>query len=94
MQPETGQGIAVQASASLTETRHAMPPAFDPTAWLDALTGIGGGYALAVGGKLWLIAHDCQEAQLAPVMAQIVGKPDRLAAIRNAIERRQFGRTA
>jgi hypothetical protein len=67
---------------------------FDPSAWLSALVAIGGGYALAAGGKLWLVVQDCPAEELTPIMAQVVGQPDRQAAIRAAIVRRQFGEAA
>lgn len=66
-------------------------PAFDPTAWLAALVEIGGGYALASGRKLWLVVQDVPADDLTPIMAQIVGNPERIEAIRWAIERRQLG---
>ena len=64
---------------------------FDPRAWLSAFVTIGGGYALASGRKLWLVVQDCPADDLTPVMAQIVGKPDRAEAIRLFIEAQQNG---
>ena len=72
----------------------AVQNAFDPTAWLSALVAIGGGYALASGRKLWLVVQDCPADELTPIMAQLVGKPDRVEAVRSAIERRQIGERA
>ncbi|WP_260598880.1 hypothetical protein [Sphingomonas endolithica] len=72
----------------------ATQPTFDPAAWLHALVAIGGGYALASGRKLWLVVQDCAADQLTPVMAQIVGQPDRVEAVRWTLERRQNGETA
>jgi hypothetical protein len=66
-------------------------PTFNPTAWLGALVEIGGGYALASGRKLWLVVQDCPADELTPIMAQIVGQPDRVEAVRVMIERRQAG---
>ncbi|MEN2787578.1 hypothetical protein ACFOKI_02835 [Sphingomonas qilianensis] len=66
-------------------------PTFDPTAWLHALVAIGGGYALASGRKLWLVVQDCPADDLTPVMAQLVGHPERVEAVRTVIERRQVG---
>ncbi|WP_010161402.1 hypothetical protein [Sphingomonas sp. PAMC 26617] len=66
---------------------------FDPSAWLSALVAIGGGYALASGRKLWLGVQDCPADELTSVMAQIIGKPDRIEALRGTIERRQGGET-
>lgn len=65
--------------------------AFDPGGWLHDLVEIGGGYALASGRKLWLVVQDCPVDELTPVMAQIVGNPDRVEAVRSAIEQRQLG---
>jgi hypothetical protein len=71
---------------------HAYPiQHFDPAAWLGAFVEIGGGYALAAGGKLWLVVQDCPAGELATVMSQVVGRSDRIAAIRFIIERRQNG---
>jgi len=64
---------------------------FDPAAWLGALVEIGGGYALASGRKLWLVVNDCPANELTPVMAQLVGYPERVEAVRVTIERRQGG---
>lgn len=66
-------------------------PSFDPRAWLSAFVAIGGGYALASGRKLWLVVQDCPADELTPVMAQIVGKPDRAEAIRSFIEAQRNG---
>lgn len=66
-------------------------PTFDATAWLAALVQIGGGYALASGRKLWLVVEDCDHDDLASVMRPVIGNPDRVEAIRVAIERRSFG---
>jgi hypothetical protein len=66
-------------------------PTFDAPAWLAALVAIGGGYALASGRKLWLAVEDCRADELTPIMAQIVGRPDRAEAIRWTIEARQNG---
>lgn len=66
-------------------------PTFDPAAWLSELVAIGGGYALASGRKLWFVVQDCPADQLTTVMSQIVGKPDRVEAVRWTIERRQAG---
>ncbi len=66
-------------------------PTFDPATWLSALVAIGGGYALASGRKLWFVVQDCPADELTTVMSHIVGKPDRVEAVRWAIERRQAG---
>ena len=72
----------------------AMQNAFDPSAWLSALVAIGGGYALASGRKLWLVVQDCPADELTPIMAKIVGHPDRVEAVRAVIEQRQNGRVS
>jgi len=64
---------------------------FDAASWLHALVSIGGGYALASNRKLWLVVQECPAEDLTPVMAQIVGHPDRVEAVRSTIERRQNG---
>jgi hypothetical protein len=80
------------AHPSSSRWRHDMTaPPFDPAAWLHALVAIGGGYALASGRKLWLVVHDCAADELTPVIAQLVGHPERVEAVRTAIERRQSG---
>lgn len=66
---------------------------FDAAAWLSALVEIGGGYALASGRKLWLVVQDCPADELTPIMAEIVGKPERVEAVRWTIEQRQNGET-
>lgn len=68
--------------------------AFDPATWLSDLVQIGGGYALASGRKLWLVVDHCDHGDLTPVMAQIVGHPDRVEALRTTIERRSLGQVA
>ncbi|MGN6622103.1 MAG: hypothetical protein ACTHKR_13710 [Sphingomonas sp.] len=64
---------------------------FDPRAWLQGFTEIGGGYALTAEGRLNLFVGDCNDEQLAHVMAQVVGNPARQLAIRRAIRDRQCG---
>jgi hypothetical protein len=76
--------VATQIQPSLAST-------FCPTAWLHNLVQIGGGYALASGRKLWLVVEHCPADELTPLMAQIVGHPDRAEAVRVTIERRQNG---
>jgi hypothetical protein len=64
---------------------------FNPRLWLDALTAIGGGYALASDRRLHLLVDDCPADALTPVMAQIVGNADRVEAVKHAIMRHQAG---
>lgn len=70
------------------------PTSFNPTAWLHALVQIGGGYALTSDRKLWLVIQDCPSDDLTPLMAQIVGHPDRAEAVRQTIEQRHYGKAA
>ncbi len=67
---------------------------FDPWAWLCDLTEAGGGYALASGRKLWLVVDHVPADTLTPLMAALIGQPDRQEAVRCTIERRQIGETA
>lgn len=78
-------------AAQLTQGAARAVPTFDPAAWLSALVSIGGGYALASGRKLWLVVEECDAADLASVMRPLIGEPDRVEAIRTAIEHRSFG---
>ena len=64
---------------------------FDPALWLGALTTIGGGYALTADRRLTFLVHDVGNDDLAPVMAQIVGRADRQEAVKAAIERHREG---
>lgn len=70
------------------------PTSFDPSTWLSDLVQIGGGYALASSRKLWLVVDHCDHDDLTPVMAQIVGHPERVEALRTTIERRSLGQVA
>lgn len=72
------------------ETARAVPT-FDPAAWLSALVSIGGGYALASGRKLWLVVEECATVDIEDVMRPLIGHPDRVEAVRSAIERRHNG---
>ncbi len=65
-------------------------PTFDPWAWLAALTDAGGGYALASGRKLWLVVDQVLAEALVPLMAALIGRPDRQEAVRFRIEHRQL----
>lgn len=59
---------------------------FDPQLWLGALSAIGGGYVLGSDRRPFLIVDGCDGDQLTSIMAQIVGHPDRVEAVRSAIE--------
>ena len=67
---------------------------FDPVLWLQALTSIGGGYALMADRRLALVVDGCDDDELSFVMSQVIGQPDRQNAIKAAIEQRQFGEAA
>jgi hypothetical protein len=71
----------------------AVASTFDPGAWLSALTQAGGGYALASGRKLWLVVDQVPADALTPLMAVLIGQPERQEAVRATIERRQNGET-
>ena len=82
------------ATAHAFTTMHAPvlhQPPFDPAAWLNALTSIGGGYALLADRRLCLLVDNCDATQLTRVMSHIVSQPDRRDAIRDLIEQRQNG---
>lgn len=64
---------------------------FEPHLWLQALTAIGGGYALMGDRRLAFLVDECDGEDLTGVMAQIVGQPERQEAIKSAIERRSLG---
>ncbi len=67
---------------------------FNPRLWLSALTAIGGGYALVADRRLALLVADCDDDELASVMSQVIGQPERQEAVKWAIEQRQFGEAA
>jgi len=78
-------------ATQLTQGSPRPVPTFDPAAWLSALVSIGGGYALASGRKLWLVVEDCTAIDIEDLMRPLIGHPDRVEAVRSAIERRQNG---
>lgn len=67
---------------------------FEPRLWLEALTAIGGGYALMADRRLAFLIDECDGEDLTGVMAQIIGQPDRQEAIKTTIERRSLGQVA
>lgn len=75
----------------LTQGAAGAVPNFDPAAWLSALVSVGGGYALASGRKLWLVVEECAAVDIEDLMRPLIGHPDRIEAVRSAIERRQNG---
>jgi hypothetical protein len=78
-------------ATQLTQGAAQSVPSFDPAAWLSALVEIGGGYALASGRKLWLVVEECAAVDIEDVMRPLIGHPERIEAVRFAIERRQNG---
>jgi hypothetical protein len=64
---------------------------FDPKLWPEALTQIGGGYALMADRRLAFLVGQCDGAELTVVMSAIVGQQERQEAVKTAIERRQLG---
>lgn len=56
-----------------------------------ALVDIGGGYALAPSRKLWLVVEKCAPIDIEDPMRPLIGPPERIEAVRSAIERRQNG---
>jgi len=54
---------------------------FDPAAWLDAFTAVGGSYALTAEGRLWLGEIGAPSAPWGNI-CQIVGHPERIEAIK------------
>jgi hypothetical protein len=61
--------------------------AFDPADWLTRFTAAGGSYALLPSGRLWLGVVGIPQ-HLSGILAQIVGHPDRRAAITELVKRR------
>jgi hypothetical protein len=84
------------ASAYAASVSHLpfVPDAFDPLLWLRALTAIGGGYALMADRRLALLVDGCDDDELAGIMSQVIGQPERQEAIKWAIEQRQIGEAA
>jgi hypothetical protein len=78
-------------ATQLTQGAARSAPTFDPAAWLSALVSIGGGYALASGRKLCLMVEECATVDIEDLMRPLIGHPDRVEAVRTAIERRQNG---
>ena len=78
--------VGIQVAAPAT-------PAFDAWAWLNGFTAIGGGYILHADRSLSLLIRDVTGG-LEEAMGQIVQHPERVEAIKVAIERRQIGEIA
>lgn len=89
LQAAKGMGWAIDRTHETHE--HSL---FNATLWLAALTEIGGGYALLSGRRLYLSVGRCSGEPLTAIMQQIVGRPDRQEAIKQAIESRQNGSVA
>ena len=90
------QDILTLAHAAIPQTAESALTGndFDPQLWLSALTSIGGGYALMADRRLTVMVDGCDDDELAFVMSQVIGHPERQEAIKVAIERRQFGEAA
>lgn len=58
---------------------------FDPREWLARYEQAGGGYALTSADKLVFITGGVDGLSLALAFRQIVGQPDRLAALKAAV---------
>ncbi len=62
---------------------------FNAPHWLRALSDLDGGYALTADRRLILLVDRCRADDLAPVMAQIIRRPDRQEELKLYIEQRQ-----
>jgi hypothetical protein len=60
---------------------------FDPARWLADFTSAGGSYALLPSGRLWLGVVGIPK-HLSGILAQIVGHPDRRAAVTDLVKQR------
>lgn len=78
-------------ATQLTQGAALSAPTFDAAAWLSALVSTGGGYALASGRKLWLVVEECTPVDIESIARPLIGHPERIEAVRSAIERRQNG---
>lgn len=90
------QDILTLAHAAIAQVAEPAMTAddFDPRLWLSMLTSIGGGYALIADRRLALLVDGCDDDELAFVMSQVIGQPERQEAVKAAIEQRQFGEAA
>jgi len=61
-------------------------PTFDPRAWLTEYVSAGGAYVLTLHGAPIFLVADMDGHFLTAVMSDIVGRPDRLSAVRAAME--------
>jgi hypothetical protein len=64
-----------------------MDEPFDAPRWVQTLTRAGGGYALNGEGQIAFLVANCTADDLTSTMAQIVGNPDRLEAVKRTAER-------
>lgn len=62
-------------------------PTFDAVQWLADFCTLGGGY-VQVGERVAFLATGIFEPDLAVMMRQLVGWPDRMAAVKAVIARR------
>ena len=72
-------------------TLYAEPTAstFDAAAWLATFTSLGGMYALGADRRLALVVYGPCALDLAAMVAEVAGQPDRQEALRVSIEQRQ-----
>jgi hypothetical protein len=64
-----------------------LAPTFDASAWLDDFTTLGGGW-VSMGGRVAFLTAGIFAPDLAVMMRQIVGWPERLAAVKAQIAAR------
>lgn len=60
---------------------------FDPSRWLASFEAGGGSYALLPSGRLWLGALGISQ-DLTDALAEIVGHPERRAAVTDLVKQR------
>jgi hypothetical protein len=62
-------------------------PSFNPSEWLDDFATLGGGY-VHTGERIAFLTAGVFAPDLAVMMRQIVGRPDRLAAVKAEVTSR------
>jgi hypothetical protein len=65
----------------------ASAPTFDPAQWLADFCTLGGGY-VHTGDRIAFLTAGVFAEDLTVMMRQIVGRPDRLAALRTEVAKR------
>lgn len=63
-------------------------PHFDAASWLDDFTTLGGGYVQMPEGRIAFLTTGIFAPDLTVLMRQIVGWPERLAALKAEIAKR------